>query len=498
MNRSSIKAGANTSRISTGIKGCDEIFAGGLIPGRSYLISGAAGAGKTIFSLQWLRAGVPEGQKAIYITLSEPAAQLERNIEGFGWSMHGITLVDLSPAPEPSPAPAPEYHVFPPSEVERTPAWEAIYRAIDEHRPDRVVLDALTQLRYLATDEYQFRKNVLNLVNYLNGQGITSFLAFEPHELEHDVSAALAVDGVIRLRSGVSAQLAIGIRSLQIEKFRGSDFMSGFHPLRIRSDGISVFAHRVEHTSTSAPGNYMVSSGIARLDELLGGGLESGTTTLLTGPTGTGKSTLGTQYLATHARECGPAILFTFEEPESFITRRSRGIGAPIDDVLASGALKIVRINPLEQYPDEFLANVREAVEVGGNRMVMIDSLRGYQFAMEEFGKTQAHIHNLVTYLQRLEVTTLLVNEVEHITSTSLKATDLGVSHLADNIILLRYAEHAGRVTKIIGCLKKRIGNFQPELRNIEVGTNGIHISEKLQHLRGILTGTPVSTREGE
>lgn len=498
MNPSTKHASAKTSRISTGIKGCDEIFGGGLIPGRSYLISGEAGTGKTIFSFHWLRAGLPEGRKAIYITLSEPAEQLERNIEGFGWDMQGITVVDLSPAPETASAPTPEYHVFPPSEVERAPAWEAIYRAIQEHRPDRVVIDALTQLRYLAADEYQFRKNVLQLVNFLNGRGITSFLAFEPLELEHDVSAALAVDGVIRLRSGVSAQLATGIRSLQVEKFRGSDFMSGLHPVRITSEGMRVFAHRIEHAGTSAPGQYMVSSGIAKLDELLGGGLESGTTTLLTGPTGTGKSTLGTQYLANHARQRGPAILFTFEEPASFITERSLGIGAPIDDVLASGKLKIVRVNPLEQYPDEFLANVREAVEVGENRMVMIDSLRGYQFAMEEFGKFQAHIHNLVAYLQRQQVTTLLINEVEHITSTSLKATDLGVSHLADNVILLRYAEHEGRVTKIIGCLKKRIGHFQPELRNIEVGRDGIHISEKLHHLRGILTGTPVSARESE
>jgi circadian clock protein KaiC len=215
---------------------------------------------------------------------------------------------------------------------------------------------------------------------------------------------------------------------------------------------------------------------------------------LLTGPTGTGKSTLGTQFLAHYART-DRAVLFTFEEPASFIMARSRGIGAPIEAVVASGALKIVRINPLELYPDEFLANVREAVEVDGCGMVMIDSLRGYQFAMEEFGKPQAHIHNMINYLSRNGVSTLLINEVEHITSTSLKATDLGVSHLADNIVLLRYAEHAGQVIKIVGCLKKRIGNFQPELRQITVGAAGIEISDKLHHLQGILTGVPAFTQ---
>jgi circadian clock protein KaiC len=358
------------------------------------------------------------------------------------------------------------------------------------------VIDSVTQLRYLATDEYQFRKNILGLVNFLNKAGVTSYLAFEPNEMERDTSVALAVDGVIRLSLEISASLAIGLRSVQIEKLRASDFMSGRHPLRIGQNGIRIFPHRIEGAGSIRPGKQMISSGIATLDELLGGGLESGTTTLLTGPTGTGKSTLGTQFLANHGRTGARAILFTFEEPASFIVARSKGIGAPIDDVVESGALKIVRINPLELYPDEFLAMVREAVERDGCQIVMIDSLRGYQFAMEEFGQPQAHIHNLVNYLSRNGVTTILINEVEHITSTSLKATDLGVSHLADNIVLLRYAEHAGKVIKVIGCLKKRIGNFESELRQIEVGIDGIRISGKLQHLQGILTGLPAFKKD--
>lgn len=479
-------------RMPTGIPGCDEILGGGLITGRSYLLSGTAGSGKTVFSLQWLRDGARAGQKCTYITLSEPGAQIERDIIGFNWRLDGIDMIDLSPSGQTPEGNLDEYGVFPPSEVENVPAWKSIFRAIEEAKPDRLVIDSVTQLRYLATDEYQFRKNMLRLVNYLNGLNITSFLAFEPQQLHQDVSVALAVDGVIRLRSEVSSELAIGMRSLQVEKLRGSDFMSGYHPLRITRDGIAVFPHRIERTGSVMPGTTLVSSGIPRLDELLGGGLESGTTTLLTGPTGTGKSTLGTQFLGHYARRA-KAILFTFEEPEAFIASRSRGIGAPIDEVLASGALKIIRVNPLEQYPDEFLAVVRQAVEVDGCRVVMIDSLRGYQFAMEEFGKPQAHIHNLVTYLSRQGVTTFLINEVEHITSTSLKATDLGVSHLADNIVLLRYAEHAGRVIKVVCCLKKRIGNFEPELRQVEVGANGIQISEKLHGLHGILSGMPAS-----
>ena len=477
-------------RLSTGISGCDEILGGGLVPQHSYLLAGSPGSGKTIFSLQWLRDGLARSERCMYITLCEPAAEIGRNAANFGWNLHDVELIDLSLATQAPNEGGDEYRIFPPSEVEGASVWQAIYGAVQNSKPQRLVIDSVTQLHYLATDEYQFRRNIRGLVNLLSGAGCTSIFAFEPSEMERDTTVALAVDGVIRLDSRISAGLGIGIRSIQVDKLRGSDFMSGRHPMRINANGISVFPHRIEHTGTVVPGERMISSGIAELDQLLGGGLESGTTTLLTGPTGTGKSTLGTQFLAHHARG-GRAILFTYEEPASFIAARSRSIGTPIDDVVASGALKIVRVNPMELYPDEFLALVRDAVENDKRSMVMIDSLRGYQLAMEEFGKPQAHIQNLANYLSRQSVSLLLVNEVEHITSTSLKATDLGVSHLADNIVLLRYAEIAGRVIKIVGCLKKRIGNFESELRELKVGPSGIQVSEKLTHLQGVLTGVP-------
>ena len=473
----------------TGIPGLDEILHGGLIPQRSYLLVGGAGAGKTVFSVQWLLEGRRRGERLLYITLTEPGSDIERNMATFGWQLEGIELLDLTPIGS-TDENEEEYQVFSPSEVEHGAVWQAIYHAVKEKRPQRLVIDSVTQLRYLSTDEYQFRKKILGLVSFLNRSGCTSLLSFETSELERETSVGLAVDGLIRLRAEVSPSHVIGLRSIQVEKSRGSDVISGLHPMRITEEGIRVFPHRIEAIGGKHPTVELISSGIRQLDELLGGGLESGTTTIISGPSGVGKTTVGVAFLADAITRGKRAVLFTFEEAAESLMIRSRGIGAPLDSVLEAGTLKIVRLNPMEQYPDEFLGKVREAVEGEGFGLVMIDSLRGYQLEMEQFGTPLDHIRNLVHYLNRHGVTSFLTNEVEFITG-SLRTTELAVSHLADNIILLRYAEYAGQVIKVIACLKKRLGSFQPDLRELHITGQGIQVGNKLENLRGVLTGVP-------
>lgn len=476
-------------RVPTGIPGVDEIFYGGLVPQRSYLLVGGAGSGKTVFSVQWLMEGRRRGERLLYITLTEPARDIERNMASFGWQLEGIELLDLTPTGDADESDE-EYQVFSPDEVEQVAVWQSIYRAVKEGRPQRLVIDSMTQLRYLSTDEYQFRKKVLGLVNFLNRSGCTSLLSFEISELEREASVGLAVDGLIRLRAEVSPSRVIGLRSIQVEKFRGSDFISGMHPMRINGDGIHVFPHRIEPIGSQHPTVELLSSGIPQLDDLLGGGIESGTTTIISGPSGVGKTTLGVAFLISAVAAGKRAVLFTFEEAVESLMIRSRGIGVPIDTVLEAETLKIIRLNPMEQYPDEFLGKVRNAVEREGFELVMIDSLRGYQLEMEQFGTPLDHIRNLVHYLNRHGVTSFLINEVEFITG-SLRTTELAVSHLADNIILLRYAEYTGHVIKVITCLKKRLGDFQPDLRELHITANGIQVGEKLANLRGVLTGVP-------
>jgi circadian clock protein KaiC len=478
------------ARVPTGVPGFDEIAHGGLISGRSYLVVGSPGAGKSAFSLQFLIEGQRRAERCLFISLAESLKEIERNALAFGWNLSAVDKVDLTPSTDPDLMRGEEYQVFSPSEVERGSAWRQIYSALEAKRPERVVIDSLTQLRYLSTDEYQFRKHMHALVAHL-GETCTSLLTFEPSEMERESAVALAVDGIIRLRRDISEKIGIGIRSIQIEKLRGSDFMSGTHALRLTGAGIRVFPHRIEAAGSPNPGERLVGTGIAPLDELLGGGIESGTTTLISGPTGVGKSVLGVQMLARKAQSGKRAVMFTFEEPENFVVKRCRSIGTPIDKLIKSGNLQIIRVNPMELLPDEFLEMVRGHVENEKCSMVMVDSLRGYSLSMAEFGTVMAHIHNLVMYLSRNGVTTLLISEVENIAGGPLMATDLGVSHYADNVILLRYAEHAGQVIKVVNCLKKRLGNFQPELREYRVTSEGISVGNKLSHLRGVLTGTP-------
>lgn len=485
-------------KMPTGVPGLDEIFAGGLIENHSHLLVGSAGAGKTILSLQWLNKGIEQGERCLYITLTERSIEIKRNAVCFNWALDKVDIVDLSPQGKVdstlSDKPIEEYTVFLPSEVERASTWELIYNAIKEFKPQRLVIDSSTQLHYLSVDEYQFRKQILNLLAYLNQQGTTTFLLFEPTELERESSLALAVDCVVYLRMDISKNRAMALRCLQISKLRGSDFLSGCHAFNITDKGIHIFPHRIEKLGTTNPGQYLMASGLTQLDELLHGGLESGTTTIISGPTGVGKSTLGVQFLINTCTPSSRAVIYTFTESTNSIINRCESIGIPIKQKLEQDMIRIEKINSMEIYPDQFLETVRVAVEQEKFDLVMIDSLQDYNLAMEQYDTLLLHIQNLVTYLNSHNATTILINDVESITGT-LNVTELGASYFSDNTILLRYAEHQGEIIKVIACLKKRLSDFQPELRKFSLTAKGLKVSEKLENLQGILTGTPTSVK---
>lgn len=473
-------------RIRTGVPGLDEVLMGGLVPQRTYLLVGRAGAGKTILSIQWLLEGQRQQERTLFLTLTEAGEEIRHNMASLGWSLDGVEIVDLTPAVEETHGE--EYQVFTPSEVEQDGLWSGIYDAIRQYRPQRLVIDSVTQLRYLSVSDYQFRRKILSLVRFLNQSGCTTLLVFETSELERETAVALAVDGLIRLRKDLSTTRMIDLRSLQIDKLRGSDFMSGLHPMRITGDGIQVFPHRIEPIGAPRLGDDWLRTGNPPLDALVGGGIEMGTSTIISGPSGTGKTTLGLTFVLAGIAKGHRGVVFSFEEALESVLVRARGMGMALEPLLDAGTLRFLRLNPMEQHPDEFLGLVRRAVEEDGFDMVMVDSLRGYQLEMEQFGTVQSHIHNLLHYLGRKGVTSFLTNELDHITG-DVRTTELAVSHLADNILLLRYVEHAGEMMRVVVCLKKRLSRTEPDLRKLEITSAGIRIGEKMVNLRGVLNG---------
>jgi len=479
------------SRVTTGVCGIDEITNGGFFSGSSYLVVGGPGTGKTILSVQFLRESAGRKARCLLISLNEPIESIARNVSSFGWTLDGIRTVDLSKAMSETRTDG-EYSVFPPGEVEGEPVWRRIDRAIEEHRPEVLVIDSATNLRYLSTDEYQYRKHVQRLVNSLGERGCTSLLLFESSELNRETSLALIVDGVISLKNEISPGRVIEIRTLEIVKMRGSDYMSGRHPLRISSDGVTVYPHRIEKSEGQVYERCVLPSGVPELDHILMGGISSGTSTLITGPSGVGKTSLAAQFLVTAARSGRRGVFYTFEEGVGSIVERCRALGLPLDEAMEDGSIDVREVNPLELYPDEFLEVMRRDVEREGRSFVVLDSLRSYNLAMEQFGNIPANVQNILNYLKRNKASIILINEMEKLTG-ELRITELGVSYLSDNVLMIRYAECNGEVIKVISCLKMRHGDFLPELREFKITKDGIKVGDKLRHLRGVLTGVPVS-----
>ena len=487
---------AQLNRVPTGILGLDEVLFGGFLPGRTYLLVGAPGTGKTILAFQWLREGAKQGERNLYITLAESISEILKNLASFGWDLRGIDVVDLSPEFVGEKEGFYEYRVFHPSEVEETLFWDRIWQAVVEHNPQRLVLDPVTILKDLSPDLFQFRRNLLRLVARLNARGITTLLTAEPEEVKEEVILRLVVDGVIRLTRTVGPSRLVELRAVEVEKFRGADYLPGLHPLRITARGIEVFPHRIFPLAGLPAVREKLSTGIAGLDQILDGGLEVGTATLITGPAGVGKTTLGLHILATAAQQGMKAVHFSFEEHPPLVIARAEGVGIPLRQLVDSGKLVILAISPLTLYPDEFLQIVRHHVEKEGRKLVMIDSLRGYNVAMEEFGSLACHIHNLAAYLGNAGVTSLWLTETEKITG-ELSLTELGVSFIFDNAILIRNEEQWGQILRAIGCLKKRGGRASPEVREFKITSHGLWVGEELLRIPGFFSGiAPSEVRE--
>lgn len=470
------------SRLSTGIAGLDDVLFGGFIPGQAYLLRGGPGAGKTTLGLHFLVSGATQGERSLYITLGEQEAQIRRNAELLGFDLTNVTFLDLSPNPE-FFTQLETYDIFTPGEVEREPVTNRIIEVITRLQPSRVFLDAITQFRYLAPDQFQFHKQALSFLRYLTDSGATAIFTSECSAAAPDDDLQFLSDGVLHLE-GAAEQ-----RTMRVSKFRGSDFRSGTHSVKLTDRGMEVFPRLHPETHGKEFSFETIPSGIPELDELLCGGIERGTTTILTGPSGVGKSTVGMQFMKEAAGRGERSVVYLFDEAPDTLMHRCENINIPVRVMAQRGTLSVASVEPLRYSPDEFARMVRQEVEERKATIVMIDSVASYRLSLRGQDLV-THLHALCKYLKNMGVTVILANEVDSVTG-DFRVTENGISYLADNVVFLRYLEIDGKLKKAIGVLKKRLSDYEKTLRELEITRYGIKIGRPLTGLRGILRGTP-------
>jgi circadian clock protein KaiC len=462
-------------RTSTGIPGFDEVLDGGLIAARTYLISGPPGTGKTTLGWHFLCDGARNGETVLYISFAESEAELRANAALSGFDAAGVHVVDLSPSPELF-ARAETYDIFSASEVEREPTTARIVEAVERLHPQRVFVDSMTHLRFLASDGFHFRRQALSFLRYLADRGAAVVVTSESTPETPDDDLRFIADGVIEL--GLDGRG----RTLSITKFRGSGFRIGKHTLVLGPGGATVFPRLIPSQHVREFVTEKLSSGLPHLDELLHGGLERGSVTLISGPTGVGKTTLGVQFMKEAARSGLRSVVYTFDEPAETILLRCESIGMGVRAMLEHRELEVIELEAMRYGPDEFANFVRRDVEEKGTRIVMIDSVSGYRLSVTG-GDLSERLHALGRYLQNVGVTLLLIDELREL--TSFRATEVGISYLADNLLFLRYVERVidgtSQLRKAIGVLKKRMSDFEKTVRAFEITGTGVRIGGVLQ-----------------
>jgi circadian clock protein KaiC len=477
-------------RAGTGIAGLDLILGGGFPRGLTYLIEGDPGTGKTTMGLQFLLEGARQGEPGLYVSLSSPRSELEQIIRAHGWSPEGVTICDVG-ASEESLRTDRQYTVFHPSEIELSETTRAILQAVEQARPARVVFDALSEMKMLARDPLRFRRQIWELKDYFSSRGCTVLLLDYRTDPDSDLQLHSLSSGAIRLEQ-LAPEYGGQRRRLRVQKLRAVSFRDGYHDYTIQTGGMAVFPRLVAAEHHRNGSGAVLKSGLAKLDALLGGGLDLGTSTMVMGPVGVGKTSLALHLAAAAAREGKRVEFYLFDEAASICIQRGDRLGLGISDHIAAGRLHIRQVDPAELSPGELAWSVRTAVEQHGARVVVIDSLNGYQHAMPEEHHLTAHLHELLAYLTQQDVLSLLIlgqhGIVGHVQSP------IDPSYLADNIVLMRFVEAAGELKKAISVIKKRSGPHETTIRELQIDTNGLCVGEELHMLQGVLTGQPVFT----
>jgi circadian clock protein KaiC len=484
-----------TSKAKTGISGLDNILSGGFSRGHLFLVEGAPGTGKTTVALQFLLEGVKAGEQCLYITLSETERELRESAASHGWKLDGgIEIFELLP-PESVLDSEQQQSLLYSSDLELGEATKQIFAAVDRVQPSRVVLDSLSEIRLLAQSSLRYRRQILAIKHYFSKFNTTVMLLDDLTADVTDKTVHSLAHGVIRLEE-LAPTYGAERRRIRIVKYRGVKFRGGYHDATITTGGLNVFPRLVASEFRSDFVRGRLSSGIAALDRLLGGGIETGSSTLVLGPAGTGKSLVAITFLLAAVARGEKAAMFVFDEELGLLLARMKGIGIDLERMRKSGQLFIEQVDAAEKSPGEFAHMVRKRVDEDDIRTVVIDSLNGYQAAMPEENSLILHIHELLQYLNRRGAATFMT-VAQHGLVGDMKAP-VDVTYLADTVILLRYFEALGTVRRAMSIIKKRTGPHESTIREYRIDGNGLTIGQPLDGFQGVLRGVPVYVGENK
>jgi circadian clock protein KaiC len=433
-------------------------------------------------------AGAALGETVLYVTLSETEEELRAVAHSHGWELDGVTIRELATS-EDILNPDEQNTMFYPSEIELASTTRRALEDVERLKPTRVVFDSLSEMRLLAGDPLRYRRQILALKQYFAHRQCTLLLLDDLTASGHDLQMRSIAHGVVLLDQ-LQPEYGSQRRRLSVLKYRGVHFRGGFHDYTIQRGGLHVFPRLVaaEHRQESA--RTRVPSGVTELDILMGGGLEEGTSTLITGAAGTGKSTLAAKFAKAMASRGLKSAMFLFDESPQTLMIRCREIAVPLDDEVASGLISIQPVDPAELTPGEFTHAIRRSIQAG-TRLIVIDSLNGYLNAMPEERFLTIYLHELLMYLGQQGVATILISAHQGLIGSNMTAP-VDASYLADSVVLMRYFEVQGEVRQALSVLKKRGGVHERTIREFKLGPDGIRVGEPLRQFRGVLTGVPV------
>lgn len=472
--------------VPTGLPGLDDILKGGLPSGRTFLLEGAPGTGKTTLSMQFLLHGVRSGERVMLVSLLETREELVQVADSHGWDLSSVHLLDMPKHVKESAAAI--QTVFPPGDVEFGEVADTVIAAIDQYLPDRLVIDSISQLSLLTDNRQQMRGSILKIRDRIHELGCTALLTSSQVE-QRDIDLDTIVHGSILLQMNIPSYGQVR-RDLIIKKLRGHQFVTGYHNFRIRSGGLEIYTWPPVIKKLNQNQTVTLSSGVDDLDRFFGGGLELGTACMIIGNTGAGKSTLGSLYIQAAAQRGQKSLIFCFDERAETFLRRCASLNMDMTAYIENGTVELQQVNVGELSPGEFALRVRRAVEQKQAQVVLIDSLSGYLNAMPEERMLMTQLHELLSYLNGVGVLSIMV-VADHSYYDPRDDNEIDASYLADTVIALRHFEAQGRIRRCIACIKKRHGPHENTIREFEINTGGCRVGLPLTEFRGLLTGNP-------